>query len=680
MQDMDQKPAEKQINASSDILEQPRIKEILTSDSSFEILLYRLKQSIKVCDEFASFIRRKHNYEEEYARNMRKTAATCKNSIDSNCVSAQGYFTESLKDVIGYDERLVTDVRRPYIKALETMYSELSSLSQTFTRLRKRLKEEGNKREKEVSEAINQAEKSRNKYQSVCADLEKLRNSDQSQKKMTLQGRKTGPQQEEELNRKLHVADADYNKKAYYSQKLKNELIDTHRPQIANRLKDLILELEHALQMQLSKYAVFNESLVIGMGNQITPLGHAHPSMQETVSSVDVEKSLYSYLINSKVEKKAQFVPVEYKRHAVFGAIKPDGSFDRATGSANTSFNQSGFNSRVTSGSSTGSGTGSGFKGPSTTIGAATLGVTSLGPSALTGPRPMKSPVGNTPAIGIPKAIQIQQKQQELRKLSQQSQQSRKSSEDAPALSVSSTQGKIPMLEPTVSSSQSRRSSNGTYSSDSNQKSPQGLLFGVAIDQIPHDDEMVPLFVKKCIKILEDYGSECEGIYRSSPNKMKMEQLKDIVDTDPTNLNVLDPPNPENVSKDYICVIASLLKKFFSMLPEPLLTFEQTNNFMKAGQIEDIQTMHLQLHRIVFELPDANYFTLRDLLFHFIRLSRMPKVRMSGRNLAIVWSNNLFLRDSATTPQDLHLQQRVIEELINAAPDIFNPIEDDSDA
>lgn len=321
----------KQIESSAKLLEEPQIKKILVSDSSFEILLYRLKQSIKSCEEFANFIKKKHSYEENYARDLRKTASTCKNSIRANCIFVKNSFIDSLRNVVNYDECMVADVRRPYIKALETMYGELSSLGNTFTRLRKQLKEEGGRKEKEVIDAISQAEKARNKYQSVCADLEKLRNSDQSQKKMTLQGRKTGPQQEEELNRKLHSADADYNKKAYYSQKCKNELIETVRPQISNHMKELILELDHALQMQLSKYAVFCESLVIGMGNQITPLGHNHTAMQEAVSCVDVERTLYNYIINSKVEHKSSFTPVEYKRHAVFGNLTADGSFAKAT-------------------------------------------------------------------------------------------------------------------------------------------------------------------------------------------------------------------------------------------------------------------------------------------------------------------------------------------------------------
>ncbi|QOU18287.1 hypothetical protein BRETT_000005 [Brettanomyces bruxellensis] len=449
----------KQIESSAKLLEEPQIRKILISDSSFEILLYRLKQSIKSCDEFANFIKRKHSYEESYARDLRKTASTCKSSIRSNCVFVKDSFIDSLRNVINYDERMVADVRRPYIKALETMYDELSSLGNTFARLRKQLKEEGSRKEKEVMDAISQAEKSRNKYQSVCADLEKLRNSDQSQKKITLQGRKTGPQQEEELNRKLHSADADYNKKAYYSQNL-----------------------DHALQMQLSKYAVFCESLVIEWGNQITPLGHNHTAMQEAVSSIDVERSLYNYIINSKVEHKGSFTPVEYKRHAVFGNLTADGSFARLH------FTYRYGNDKEVS-------TSSGIKN---TIG-------------LNGPRPLsESSISQSNSGNLV-----------------QSQRLSNPSVDQNGEEIQ-VEPKIPNLGP-------------------NANNEQGKLFGISIDKVPHDDEMVPLFVKKSIHILDKYGVNTEGIYRSSPNKIHMEQLKEIVDRDPEDLSVLDPPNPESI-------------------------------------------------------------------------------------------------------------------------------------
>ncbi|KAG7734676.1 hypothetical protein KL948_000242 [Ogataea haglerorum] len=604
-------------------LQEPAIAEILASDSALDLLLARLKHSVKACDEFANYLKRKQNYEENYARDVKRAVTSCKSSIKSNTSISKGSFVESLDKIISFDDRILVDVRSPYSKALEKMQDELTSVSATFVRLRKQLKEEGHKREKEVQDAINQAEKSKNRYYSLCNDLERLRQSDQSQKKITLQGRKTGSQQEEELVRKINAADQDYNAKANASQKLKNELVNTHRPRISKKLQDLILELDTALQLQLQKYAAYNESFVVGLGNQVAPLGANHSSMATVAASVNPEQNLYNYLKGSRVEKKHYFVPVEYKKHPLFKSEPP-----------------------------------AQFRVPATP--SVSNNVSKLDPPLATTNNSVSQPVGSPSFMPVPEPP-----------ISSPVNYSTLDPTRSPALPVSPSPAGL--AGPRPISTEMRNNS----SSITNPTTPaySGLLFGQPIESLPHDEEMVPLFVKKCINLIETYGSNSEGIYRSSPNKLKLEEIKYAIDQDPSDLSILDPPDPSNVSDDYVYMIASLLKVFFAELPDPLLTKEQSGNFFKAGQIEDAATMHVQLHRIVFELPDANYFTLRDLLFHFIHLSQIPRVRMSVKNMSIVWFNNLLVNEY-TTRDELAVQQRVVEELINAAPEIFNPKED----
>ncbi|KAH3660082.1 hypothetical protein OGAPHI_007287 [Ogataea philodendri] len=601
---------------SSSLLQEPRILEILNSDSSLDLLLSRLKQSIKACDEFANYLKRKQNSEENYARDVKRAASSCKSSIRSNTSVSKGSFVESLEKVIAFDDRIMGDVRSPYSKALEKMQDELNSVSATFVRLRKQLKEEGHKREKDVQDAVSQAEKAKNRYNSLCSDLERLRQSDQSQKKITLQGRKTGSQQEEDLVRKINAADQEYNAKANASQKAKNELINTHRPKLSKRFQDLILELDTALQLQLQKYAAYNESLIVGLGNQIAPLGSNHTSMASVAASVNPEQNLYNYLMGSQIKKKQSFVPVEYTKHPLFKST-PTAQFRVPATPPATS------------------------KAPKV-ISPPTVSKSTLSPSL----GPVSDPFPAAPTAPVYSSLDPTRSAP---------------GGTAAAASPAGLSGPRP-----ISTEPSADPSSNSYS---------GLLFGLPIESVDHDEEMVPVFVKKCINLIETYGVNSEGIYRSSPNKFKLEELKHAIDQDPSNLSLLDPPDPMNVTDDYVYMIASLLKLFFAELPDPLLTKEQSGNFFKAGQIEDDATMHVQLHRIVFELPDANYFTLRDLLFHFINLSQIPRVRMNVKNLSIVWFNNLLVNEY-TTRDELAVQQRVIEELINAAQEIFNPKDD----
>lgn len=136
------------IPSSAEMLADDRIKSILCSDSSFEILSLRLKQSIKACDEFSSFISKKCHYEQRYSKEITKTVSHCDHSIISNNFIVQGSFIHSLQKVIQFDEK-VNSVKDPYIIALQTMTNQLDSLSHHFALLRKQLKEKGNKVEKE---------------------------------------------------------------------------------------------------------------------------------------------------------------------------------------------------------------------------------------------------------------------------------------------------------------------------------------------------------------------------------------------------------------------------------------------------------------------------------------------------------------------------------------------------
>lgn len=138
----------------------------------------------------------------------------------------------------------------------------------------------------------------------------------------------------------------------------------------------------------------------------------------------------------------------------------------------------------------------------------------------------------------------------------------------------------------------------------------------------------------------------------------------------PQNLSLLEPKNPNNVSSEYVYMISSLLKRFFASLPEPLLTNEQRDYYLQAAELSDKMERQTKVHQLIFELPDSNYFTLRDLLGHFRRLSQLPTVRMDSKNLSIVWANNLLGGDF-DSKEELEIQSRVVEDLIEFAPSIF---------
>lgn len=671
------------IPSSPELLEDDRVKAILVSDSSFDILAQRLKQSVKACDEFASYVTRKCHYEQKYSKEVSRTVTHCDHSIISNNIIVQGSFIQSLQKVIQFDEK-VNSVKDPYITALQTISNQLESLSHHFTLLRKQLKEKGNKVEKEVLDSINLAKKARNRYWNLCSELEKVRNSDKNQTKITLQGRKTNSQQEEDLKSKIKDAEDDYNKKSNNSQRLKNTLINTHRPNIANEFKNLIIELDYAMQIQLQKYSIYTESLIVGMGNQINPI-NGSDSMKKIATNVDIEKCLYYYLKGSTIRVNENLEPIEFTRHPIVGGILPKPKTFTSIPTVNNKPTVTPLNPTVPSFNSS--------------IQQQQKSQNQLNQSQNKLHSPIQSPLQSP----------LQQKSNQLKS-------SINSNPDSIIPSIPNNLETKAVEPPSYSSLDPGRNSpllNGPRPLDSeiinnsstssfndnsinfygntdnnnsfvdsssipNNEISHSKLFGVPLETLDANEEAVPLFVTKCIQMIEKYGSNSEGIYRLSPNKTNLEDLQNLIDKNPKNLSLLEPIDPTNVHSEYVYLIANIFKRFFSLLPDPLLTHEQRDLYLQAAQINDKVERQTKMHQLVFELPDSNYFTLRDLLGHFRRLIQMPRVRMDTKNIAILWANNLLGGDF-NSKEELETQQKVIENLINFAPYIFTYEDGNSD-
>ncbi|TID28202.1 hypothetical protein CANINC_002635 [Pichia inconspicua] len=614
-----------QITNSSALLEEDKIKAILGSDASLSILAQRLKQSIKACEEFANFITRKYHCEQKYAKDTTRIVNHCDHSIISNNIITGGSFIQSLQRVIQFDEK-VNSVRGPYITALQNMGGQLESLAQHFTTLRNNSKRK----------------------------LEKVRSSDKNQTKITLQGRKTNSQQEEDLRAKIKDAEDDYNKKANASQRMKNTLINTQRPQISNDFKNLIVELDYAMQIQLQKYSIYTESFIVGMGNQINPI-NGTDSMKKIATNVDIEKCLYFYLKGSTIRKNENLVPVEFVRHPIVDGVLPR--------KQNPNIINPGKRRDFSNASKTISTPVAAVAGAAVGVGVGAAKFNASSNSYNTQPLPDQPSqskninTNNFHSDNLPPVPSI------------------------PALDVdSSVDSSYNSLDP---GRNARLNGPKPYMADNNdsmssfndttlgsEEIHRGKLFGLPLESLEVNEEAVPFFVLKCIKLIETYGSNFEGIYRLSPNKAVFEELKTEIDNHPESLSLLDPKDPTNVSPDYVYTIASLLKKFFSSLPEPLLTNEQRDLYLQAAELSDKTERQTKIHQLVFELPDSNYFTLRDMLGHFRKLIAMPAVRMDSKNISIVWANNLLGGDFESR-QELETQQRVVEDLIEFAPSIF---------
>ena len=139
--------------------------------------------------------------------------------------------------------------------SLHQMHEDLHDLAAHMERGRKSWKQTGLSAEKRVQDSESMMEKAKAKYDSLAEDYDRARTGDkQSGRVFGLKGPKSAAQHEEDLNRKVQAADADYASKVQTAQSQRQELVSTLRPQTVKALQDLIRECDSGLTLQLQKF------------------------------------------------------------------------------------------------------------------------------------------------------------------------------------------------------------------------------------------------------------------------------------------------------------------------------------------------------------------------------------------------------------------------------------------
>uniref|UniRef100_A0A8C1RSL4 Rho GTPase activating protein 21a n=1 Tax=Cyprinus carpio TaxID=7962 RepID=A0A8C1RSL4_CYPCA len=196
-------------------------------------------------------------------------------------------------------------------------------------------------------------------------------------------------------------------------------------------------------------------------------------------------------------------------------------------------------------------------------------------------------------------------------------------------------------------------------------KSSHGITFGVRLDDCPpaQTNRFVPLIVEVCCKLVEERGLEYTGIYRVPGNNAAISIMQEELN----NKGMGDIDIEDDKWKD-LNVISSLLKSFFRKLPEPLFTNERYADFIDANRIEDPVERLKVLKRLLHELPDHHYETLKFLSGHLKTVAEnSEKNKMEPRNLAIVFGPTLVrTSEDNMTHMVTHMpdQYKIVETLI----------------
>ncbi|KAH8703849.1 putative Rho GTPase activator [Talaromyces proteolyticus] len=616
-----------------------RLEKILQSEIGVTTLLNRLKQSIAAARDYALFLKKRSGLEEEHAHGLKKIARSAQEAAH-RLDSRQGSYGHAQDEISRIHEQMA-DHGLQFAVSLYQMSTDLNELAENIEKSRKQWKASGLAAEKKVQDAEGLVEKAKAKYDTLAEQYDRVKTGDKQGGKFGLKGHKSAVQQEEELNRKVQAADADYKAKVQAAQSARQELVTTHRPQTVHQMRQLIFECDSGLTLQLQKYASFNEKHLLGKGLSVSPLknetGGGPKSLREVVHDIDSEGDFNRHILGFEGNSGSVAAPqVQYVRHHTLGS----GPTTSAPGPAPTSAPSSQPNS-----------------------------TNARQPSPLSAPSqpsvpPSSAPGGQGPQTQLP-SLSSQQSPDSFHSAAQYQAfpSSTSSRPQQPPSGPPYPTG--PVYKPTQSTAPMMHPPNGYQ----NNLPPVNPVFGISLEDLfRRDGTAVPVIVYQCIQAVEMFGLDMEGIYRQSGSANHINHMKSLFDNDSSKV---DFTNPESFFHD-VNSVAGLLKQFFRELPDPLFTRQNYADFINAARVDNQDQRRDTLHAIINGLPDPNYATLRALVLHLNRVQEHASSnRMSAGNIAICFGPTLMGASGANLV-DSGWQNRVIETVLLNTFQIFD--------
>lgn len=200
--------------------------------------------------------------------------------------------------------------------------------------------------------------------------------------------------------------------------------------------------------------------------------------------------------------------------------------------------------------------------------------------------------------------------------------------------------------------------------SDGNGANDSGRLFRVPLTQLCASEgsgTKIPTRIDQLITKIEMHGLYAEGIYRKSGVSSKIKELQ-------RKMN--EPGSSEIDYESYnVHVLTNVLKTFLRDLPEPLLTFDRYDDFLRAADLSEDTDRVQTLMSLIKKLPPAHHALLERLVFHLARVAiREEYNRMSASSLAIVFAP-CVLRTNRPLPaqdslNDISRQTKCMETII----------------
>ncbi|XP_053577205.1 SH3 domain-binding protein 1 [Bombina bombina] len=176
--------------------------------------------------------------------------------------------------------------------------------------------------------------------------------------------------------------------------------------------------------------------------------------------------------------------------------------------------------------------------------------------------------------------------------------------------------------------------------------------------------------ISACVRMLLTHGMQEEGLFRLTAGASILKKLKSSLGAGASSLSgFMSEPH----------AVAGALKSYLRELPEPLMTSELFDEWIKAGSIKEPERRLESFREVCSKLPKENYNNLRYLIKFMAKLAEHQEInKMTPSNIAIVLGPNLLWAKVDGDPTVLDMASAspilvvsVVEGLINCAADLF---------
>uniref|UniRef100_A0A8C4MT70 SH3 domain binding protein 1 n=1 Tax=Equus asinus asinus TaxID=83772 RepID=A0A8C4MT70_EQUAS len=158
-----------------------------------------------------------------------------------------------------------------------------------------------------------------------------------------------------------------------------------------------------------------------------------------------------------------------------------------------------------------------------------------------------------------------------------------------------------------------------------------GVSLGTHLQELGRD---IALPIEACVMMLLSEGMKEEGLFRLAAGASVLKRLKQTMASDPRSLQ-------EFCSDPH--AVAGALKSYLRELPEPLMTFDLYDDWMRAASLKEPGARQEALQEVCGRLPRDNLNNLRYLMKFLARLAEEQEVnKMTPSNIAIVLGPNLL--------------------------------------